>query len=111
MRQVIYIIIAAGALVLMGAHSAAAQHGSPFAQRLTGDQARDACNNGRFKCAREVIKTVKKRYPNFRHSNTYLAKGKTGRPEYVVKMINKQGHMIEVYVDAQTGRIIRSRGY
>lgn len=84
---------------------------SVFAQRLTGEQARDACKSGNVMCARKALRVVKKRYPKLRHSNTYLKKNAGGQREYVVKMMSNDGRMVEVRVDAQSGRILGSRGY
>ena len=89
---------------------AQAQNGSIFAQRLTADQARHACKSGNVMCAKRALRVVKKRYPHMRHSNTYLKKGAGGRQEYVVKMMSAHGRMVEVRVDARTGRILGTRG-
>ncbi len=87
-----------------------AQGRTVFAQRLTGDQARNACKSGDVLCAKEALRIVKKRYPDLRHSNTYLKNGPSGNPQYVVKMISADGRMVEVSVDARSGRILGSRG-
>ncbi len=89
---------------------AQAQSRSVFAQRLTADQARNACRSGHVMCAKRALGVVKKRYPNLRHSNTYLKRGASGRQEYVVKMMSANGRMVEVRVDARTGRILGTRG-
>jgi uncharacterized membrane protein YkoI len=88
-----------------------ASNRSVFAQRLTGEQARNACKSGDVMCARKALRIVKKRYPNLRHSTTYLKRGTSGQREYVVKMMSRDGHIVEVRVDARSGRVLGSRGY
>lgn len=83
---------------------------SVFAQRLTGEQARNACKSGDVMCAKKALKIVKKRYPKLRHSTTYLKRGASGQREYVVKMMSVDGRIVEVRVDAKTGRVLGSRG-
>ena len=106
---IILVMLAAFSLSLP-ARSALAQSRSVFAQRLTADQARNACKSGHVMCAKRAMRVVKKRYPKLRHSNTYLKRGASGRQEYVVKMMSANGRMVEVRVDARTGRILGTRG-
>ncbi len=111
MRFFAIILVTLAALSLgLAAGPVLAQGGSVFAQRLTADQARNACRSGHVMCAKRALRVVKKRYPKLRHSNTYLKKGASGRQEYVVKMMSANGRMVEVRVDARTGRILGTRG-
>lgn len=106
---IIVSVLLAGSLAQ--ARPAAADRASVFAQRLTGEQARHACKSGDVMCAKKALRIVKKRYPNLRHSTTYLKRGAGGQREYVVKMMSHDGRMVEVRVDARTGRVLGSRGY
>ena len=105
----IFFLVAIAGFAL-GTAPALAASGPSFAQRLTGEQARDACKSGHVMCAKRALGVVKKRYPRLRHSNTYLKKGAKGRQEYVVKMMSRDGHMVEVRVDARSGRILGTKG-
>ncbi len=108
-NSILLLVLLLGSALL--AQPALAKDRSIFAQRFTGEQARSACKSGDVMCARKALSIVKQRYPSLRHSTTYLTRGAGGQREYVVKMISHDGRMVEVRIDARTGRVLGSRGY
>ncbi len=85
---------------------------SPFQHSFTADEARNARKEGRVLGASEVMRIVQKRYPNLKAADARLLPKKKGSkgPQYLVKMLSTDGRVVEVMVDARTGKILGTRG-
>ncbi|PHR60836.1 MAG: hypothetical protein COA47_06405 [Robiginitomaculum sp.] len=109
MRNDIHILIPILLAILAGTTSAASAKG-PFENSFTADEARDARKQGRVLGASEVMRIVQRRYPHLRTADTRLVSSDRGGAKYYVKMLSADGRVVEVTVDAQSGRILSTRG-
>ncbi|VAV99749.1 hypothetical protein MNBD_ALPHA06-739 [hydrothermal vent metagenome] len=85
---------------------AAAQFQSSF----TADQARNARKQGKVLGASQSMRIVQRRYPNLKVADTRLLSDAGKGVRYLVKMLSNDGRVVEVTVDAQTGKILETRG-
>jgi len=83
---------------------------SPPGHSFTADEARDARKSGHVLGASEIMRIVQRRYPNLRAADAHLTSFGRHGPRYRVKMLSDDGRVVEVTVDAQTGRILGTRG-
>ncbi|PWE17027.1 hypothetical protein DDZ18_09995 [Marinicauda salina] len=97
----------ASALVLAAAvlstDVAAAQNFDPRS-RYSADEARDARDEGRVLPARQVIDSVRRRYPGAQVLDAELVGSRN--PFYIIKILTSDGRRRDVRVDARTGRIL-----
>lgn len=84
---------------------------SPFRNNFSADEARQARQQGRVLGASEVMRIVQQRYPHLRAADARLVQNGRADPQYQVKMLSPDNRVVEVIVDARTGRILGTRGY
>lgn len=84
---------------------------SPFRSNYSADEARNAREQGKVLGASEVMRIVQQRYPHLRAADARLVRNGTADPQYHVKMLSQDNRVVEVIVDARTGRILGTRGY
>ncbi|MCW5725186.1 MAG: hypothetical protein KIS81_09520 [Maricaulaceae bacterium] len=73
----------------------------------SADEARDARRSGDVLPAVQVIREVRMRYPGSEVLDARLMGG--AQPQYVVRILARDGQRRDVYVDARTGRILYER--
>jgi len=109
MRYLLDISVLAILIILLG-FSNPGQAASPFNHSFTPDEARDAREQGRVLGASEVMRIVQRRYPNLKVADTRLVSNGRHGSTYRVKMLSRDGRVVEVTVDAKSGRILSTRG-
>lgn len=87
-----------------------AQAQSPFRNNFSADEARKARKQGQVLGASEVLRIVQQRYPHLRAADARLVQNLRAAPQYHVKMLSPDNRVVEVIVDARTGRILGTRG-
>jgi uncharacterized membrane protein YkoI len=95
---------------MMAGLAAPALARGPFENSFTADEARDARKQGQVLGASEVMRIVQKRYPELKAADARLVSSGRGGPRYLVKMLSADGRVVEVDVDARSGRILGTRG-
>jgi uncharacterized membrane protein YkoI len=102
MRREFFRIALAGliALMLMGAAPARADSDQ--------DRARAAVDAGEVKPLGQILKSVRQRYKGQVLDSQLLDEG--GRPVYRVRLLTKDGKVLDIGVDAKSGRILDVRG-
>ena len=103
----IFVLVLFAVSVVIGGSAVA---GSPFKHSLTADEARDARKSGHVLGASEVMRIVQRRYPRLRAADAHLISHGRSGARYKVKMLSTDGRVVEVTVDAKTGRILGTRG-
>jgi uncharacterized membrane protein YkoI len=73
------------------------------------DAARSALKAGRIKSLDEILSSVRPYVPG-RLLDANLANAGSRQPIYVIRMLDETGMVREVFVDAQTAKILRVRG-
>jgi uncharacterized membrane protein YkoI len=109
MRRLLDILVAAILVVLFG-FSDPGHAASPFNHSFTPDEARDAREQGRVLGASEVMRIVQRRYPNLKVADARLVSNGRRGATYRVKMLSRDGRVVEVTVDAKSGQILGTRG-
>ncbi|WP_421786028.1 PepSY domain-containing protein [Hyphobacterium sp.] len=107
-RHVITAGIAAALLALAGESALVpAANAQSLQDRLSSGQARDARDSGDVLPALRVISIVRSRYPGAEVLDAELMRGAS--PQYIIKILTREGRRIDVVVDARTGRILQER--
>lgn len=107
-RNVITAGLAAAALAALGGSVLApVAEAQSLQDRLSSGQARDARDSGAVLPALRVISIVRNRYPGAQVLDAELVRGAS--PQYIIKILTREGRRIDVVVDARTGRILQER--
>ena len=99
----LYILFSAAVLALSLVAATPATAGSDH------DDARAAVQAGRIKPLGEILNTVRQYVPG-RVINANIANAGSRQPIYVIRLLDGSGNVREVFVDAQTAKILRVHG-
>lgn len=72
--------------------------------RYSADEARNQSQSGNVVPARVAIDAVRQRYPGAQVLDVELVR--SGSPFYIVKILTREGHRLDVRVNAVTGRLM-----
>lgn len=95
------------ALALTSAAPVSAQQG--WGNSFTPGEARDARQNGEVVPLRRIFSDLERRYGGYQ-LGADLRSRNGGGSEYRVDWMTKDGRRMRFFIDAQSGRIIRSSG-
>jgi len=109
MKRMIHILAIIGSLSLSGM-ATNIEARSQFQDSFTADQARDARKQGKVLGAGQVMRIVQRQYPRLKAADARLSSKGSQGPRYYVKMLSSDGRVVEVIVNARTGRILGTRG-
>jgi len=81
----------------------------PVVAQSDQQRARDAMQAGRIRPLQEILVQVHRRFPG-RILNAWLEEGRAGLWIYRLKLLDFQGNIVGVVVDARNGQILQAFG-
>lgn len=110
MKNTLIVVVSAFAMLTAPVAADAnglAQSRPDVRDRYTADEARDAMRSGDVLPALRVIRQVRQQYPGADILDAELEGGQP--PQYIIKILTRDGRRVDVIVDARTGAILYER--